>query len=149
MKSADDICRQLAAAAGLAHASTFTAWLSDSKSSAASRLFYSEGSYARPDGVLLARNTEQLVSGQLEAPPNVTETGMQLEGGASWTGTLPTGEAVPGAEHCNDWTSDSLSVTGHFGLVGATDSAWTMAPDPDLNPTLCGIYNHIYCVEGE
>jgi cysteine-rich repeat protein len=149
LKLADGICRQLAGAAGLAHSETFVAWLSDSKSSAASRVFFSKGSYARPDGVVIARKGEQLGSGQLDAPINVTEKNVMLAGGSAWTGTLPTGDAVPGAQHCNDWTSDSLFDWGHYGHVMQSDSLWTYQPDPELNPIPCGTYKHIYCVEGE
>jgi cysteine-rich repeat protein len=149
LKLADGICRQLAGAAGLAHSETFVAWLSDSTSSAASRVFFSKGSYARPDGVVIARKGEQLGSGQLDAPINVTEKNVMLEGGSAWTGTLPTGDAVPGAEHCNDWTSKSLLVFGHFGYVTESSSLWTYQPDPEFSPVPCGAYKHIYCVEGE
>jgi cysteine-rich repeat protein len=149
LKLADGICRQLAGAAGLAHSETFVAWLSDSKSSAASRVFFSKGSYARPDGVVIARKGEQLGSGQLDAPINVTEKNVMPEGGSAWTGTLPTGDAVPDAEHCSDWTSDSLFVWGHFGHVNVVDGSWTYEPDSQFNPIPCAGYMHIYCVEGE
>jgi cysteine-rich repeat protein len=146
---ADGICKQLAGAAGLPRSETFIAWLSDSKTSAGSRVFFIKGSFARPDGVLIAQNSEQLLSGELDAPINVTEENIMLEGGGAWTGTLPDGQAVPGAEHCGDWTSDSLFAYGHFGSVGAIDGRWTYEPDPELSPIPCVSHEHVYCVQGE
>lgn len=146
---ADGICRQLAGAAGLAHSETFIAWLSDSKTSAGSRLFLGKGTYARPDGVIVARDYKQLTSGQLDAPINVTEKNVMLEGGSAWTGTLPSGDAVPGAEHCKDWSSTSLFAYGHIGHVGGIDGSWTYEPDPEFNPVPCVGDGHVYCVEGE
>lgn len=146
---ADGICRQLAGAADLPNWKTFTAWLSDSKTDAGARLYFSNGNYVRPDGVVVVRSTYDFGSGQLEAPILVDETNTLLEGAGAWTGTLADGTAVPGAQHCNDWTSESSQITGHMGDATRIDSGWTNIPEPEVNPAPCFIYLRMYCIEGK
>jgi hypothetical protein len=146
---ADNKCMQFANKAGHPHPWTYMAWISDSTSDAAERLFLGKHHYVRTDGVIVAKDALQFVSGQLEAPINLDEWGKPVEVGSAWTGTMPDGSAVTGATHCNDWTIDGLSNYGHFGTVSATDSSWTYQPNPELNPIVCGSYKTLYCIEGE
>jgi cysteine-rich repeat protein len=147
---ADGLCRQLAGAAGLEHWKTFNAWLSDSTTSAAYRLFPGKGIYTRTDGVIVTRKAKDFVSGQLEAPISVDEKGTLVGASSVWTGTLPDGSAVPGAQHCDDWTSKSGLARGHIGDSSASDSSWTHIPQPEVNPTGCSIASiRLFCIEGE
>lgn len=145
---ADSFCRQLAQASALDRYWTYVAWLSDSTISANERLFKGRGPYVRVDGVQVTKNAEQFLSGQLDAPIIVTEIGAMLEGAGVWTGTLPDGSAVPGAQHCDDWSSEGLQIKGHYGLAGVAHSWWTYVADPEINPAFC-LGNHLYCIEGE
>ena len=56
---------------------------------------------------------------------------------------------MPGAQHCDDWKSESLQMKGHYGLAGVIDSWWTYISDPELNPQSCAGKNRMYCIEGE
>jgi cysteine-rich repeat protein len=149
LENADSLCRQYAQDLPSEHWKSFVAWMSDSKTSAIERIYYGYGVYARPDGVIVAKNVEQFVSGELLAPINVTEKGELSMGFMVWTGTGPDGWAVPGSQHCDDWTSKGLLDKGHVGNSGASNSDWTYISLPDVNPTSCGIKLRLYCFEGE
>lgn len=147
LEFADGICRQLAEAGGLPSFATYTAWLSDSTAAARERVFAGEGRYVRPDGALVAVSLAALVAGPLLAPIDRDEHGALVSGAGAWTGTMPDGSAVPGATHCEDWTSATLAdQSGYFGTPGATDSTWTF--DTVANPTTCLESAHLYCFEG-
>ena len=145
---ADGICRQLAGSAALPNWKTYTAWLSDSTHDARDRVHHGRGRYLRPDGVLVADSFDDLLAGPLLAPILVDEHGATVNNGA-WTGTRPDGTAVPGAWHCDDWTSDEIVELGHFGDVQAVESRWTYIAEPEVNPTSCIASFHLYCFEGK
>jgi hypothetical protein len=80
------------------------------------------------NGLVLARTWEALLAGELENPLEVTEKSETYHGGV-WTGTRPDGTAVPGSEHCEDWKTESIFPTGHFGYSDRMMGEWTLAID--------------------
>ncbi|WAS96254.1 hypothetical protein [Nannocystis punicea] len=123
LEFADGICRQLAQAGDLPGFSTYAAWLSDSTVAAHERVFAGEGRYVRPDGVVVADSFAALLAGPLLAAIEIDEHGQPVAGAGAWTGTMPDGTAVPGATHCEDWTSATFAdQSGYFGTPSATDS---------------------------
>ena len=140
-------CRNHAAQAMLPRWETYVALLSDSTTSAADRLHHARGWYRLVNGLPVAHGWDALMNGTLENPVNVTELSTTLKTEV-WTGTLPGGAAVPGAQHCEDWTSNSVFDYGHYGFSSMTTSRWLYEPDPEFNPVDCGVVNKsLYCVE--
>lgn len=97
------------------------------------------------NGLVLATSWSALLAGQVEHPLEVTEKNETYHG-AVWTGTRPDGTAVPGAEHCGDWSSSSLLKTGHFGYSNRMMGEWTLADDPD-QPLTCNLGLALYCFQ--
>ncbi len=63
-----------------------------------------------------------------------------------WTGTrYGDGRAVPGSEHCDDWTSEDPDKQASFGFSDEVDVNWTQSQF--FNPTSCLSMNAIYCIE--
>ena len=141
-------CRNRAAQAKLPRSETYVALLSDSTTSAADRLHHARGWYRLVNGLPVAHGWDALMNGTLENPENVTEFSTTMKPTQVWTGTLPGGGAVPGAQHCEDWTSKSSQDYGHYGDSSMTNSLWLHEPDPVFNPVDCGVVNKsLYCVE--
>jgi cysteine-rich repeat protein len=148
LEGADGLCKLWAVKAGLKNPGSFTAWLSDSQNDARDRIYPGRGRYVRVDGTVVAHGADQFSSGTLLAPINVDELSQTVIG-ATWTGTLPDGTAVPGSGHCDDWTNDFyLDIDGYYGLMSAVDGVWTHDPD-ETNPTSCAKQYNLYCIEGE
>ena len=140
-------CRGRAAQAMLPRWKTYVALLSDSTTSAADRLHHARGWYRLANGLPVAHGWDALMNGTLENPVNVTELSTTLNAQV-WTGTLPGGSAVPGAQHCEDWTSNLIFDEGHYGSSNLSTSAWLYDPDPETNPQTCGFVNKsLYCIE--
>lgn len=140
-------CRNAAAVAKLPRSETYVALISDSTMDAADRLHHARGYYRLVNGLPVAHGWDGLMYGTLENPINVTELSTTLVTEV-WTGSLPGGIAVPGAEHCEDWTTNSLFVNGHMGHSSEVDALWIHEPDPNFSPTTCGVTSmSLYCVE--
>lgn len=140
LDGADQRCRMRAAIAGLPRSETYRAWLSSSMTSAAERLIHSNGRYVLVNGIVVAQNWGALMSGSIEHPLNVDEYS-QTQPLRAWTSTLASGEAVPGADFCEDWT-DVGSSQGGTGLSGMTDETWSF-----FGNAPCDLELHLYCVE--
>jgi len=141
-------CNSLAADAGLLgpdKKKRYKPWVSTSAGSPAERLHHSKGRYVLRNGLVFALNWDALVAGQILNPLNVDEHS-QTRNVPVWTDAAPDGNAMPG-EHCNDWTSDSLTLWAHFGYSAALDGNWTLYTGEGDNPTLCGDNAAIYCFE--
>ena len=137
--SADE---RVAALAGLPNFGTFRPWLSDSKTSAADRLFHSPGRYVLVNGLVVAADWQALTSGTLELPINVTEKSETASGSAVWTGTLPSGQPAFGSSFCDDWTNHSKLQKAGRGSKKQTDTWWTFFEQGD-----CGSEMALYCIE--
>ena len=149
-KLAGDFCKQLADAAGLANASSFDVWLSDSKTDARDRVYHGRGRYRLVDGRVVADNFEALLSTgstQLHNPIELDEYGELVVDGV-WTGTNPDGTLTAGASQCKDWSSGDPMELGYYGISSSTDGKWTLHPDLDANPTSCAFGYRTYCFEG-
>lgn len=145
LKLADAICANLADDQGWPEGLSYRAWLSDSERDAKDRLKRGRGRLVMVNGLVLARSWDALLAGELENPLEVTEKSETYHGGV-WTGTRPDGTAVPGSEHCEDWKTDSIFPTGHFGYSDRMMGEWTLAVDPD-QPATCPVDFAIYCFQ--
>lgn len=139
---ADQICRSLAAKAGLQRSETFRAWLSVPGESAADRLSHSRGRYKLVNGLVVAQSWDALTSGALQNPITVDENSQSQEQWA-WTGTLVAGQPALGSEFCGEWDDDSgLLMFGGAGRSVATDDTWSF-----FDQDICQSANSLYCVE--
>lgn len=141
LKAADKICQYRANSRNLG--GTWKAWLSDSKTSASSRLTHANVPYKRLDGVMVANNWVDLTDGGLQATINVTEFGVKTLDAGAWTNTLPNGERkyTQTSKTCYDWTT-RFDFTGSQGYDFNTNSGWT-----DSNTLACGYSDSLYCFE--
>ena len=145
LKIADALCGNLADDQGFADALKYRAWLSDSTTDARDRFEQGRGRLVMVNGLVLADSWSALLAGELQNPFEVTEKSETYQGGV-WTGTRPDGTAVPDAEHCDDWSTDSFQKTGYYGYSDRTTPEWTLSQADD-NPILCGVSFALYCLQ--
>lgn len=141
LDKADSRCRGLAAMAGLTCADTYRAWLSSQTVAAKDRLHHSNGRYVLVNGLVVANDWDELVSGELQNPINVTERS-ETNLTAVWTGTSTGGKIAAGSTLCDDWTDDTLEQLGGFGDSPSHDIWWTFGGHAG-----CGGEAAIYCME--
>ncbi len=142
---ADALCSNRADDQGWPEPLKYRAWLSDSTTDARDRLKRGRGRLVMPNGLVFAKSWSALLDKQLDNPLEVTEKSETYHGGV-WTGTRPDGTAVPGAEHCDNWSSSSILKTGHFGYSDRMMGEWTLADDPD-QPITCNVGFALYCFQ--
>lgn len=144
LSGADAKCQNAANGANLG--GSWKAWLSDSTTSASSRLEHFSGSYKRIDGLIIANNWTDLTDGPLlnpqlylgdaiQKPINIDEYGRltpeskPYPGGGytpalAWTATLPNGEIDTGSSgsfissNCSNWTFSGDTSTLISGHSG-------------------------------
>jgi len=133
----DAICQTRAAAAGLANAPTFKAWLSDDTIAAPARII-SNGPWARLDGIRIANSKLDLLDGQLATTPSQTETGAYLSDVQAWTNTTSAGAGALAS--CTGWTSDI--GLGFAGRANDSGPHWTRDASAD-----CASALRLYCFE--
>jgi hypothetical protein len=137
--AADCICQTVASNAQLS--GRFVAWVSDSGSSATSRLhgngpWFLPGPSAeavvvnRPVGGTIAGALDRDESGNLLTAANTTTTFV-------WTGTQTDGTFAPG-KTCTDWAQGG--ITGKSGDLTRTDLNWTQGNDRTCTDAL-----HLFC----
>jgi len=143
----DTICQTLARDAGYTNADKYRAWLSDTSMNAIDRLV-GEGPWARPDGVLVAKNRTDLLDGLLLTGIAQTERGNYLSH-AVWTGTQITGSCRGCAStlSCENWGSASSSIKGKHGGSSRTYHGWSDVEES--GDITCNNAGHLYCFEGE
>ncbi|MFN7938783.1 MAG: DNRLRE domain-containing protein [Bryobacteraceae bacterium] len=143
LAGADAKCASEAAASG--KKGTFKAWLSTATVSASSRLVHSNLPYARPDGVRVAMNWDDLTDGTLLNPIIVTASGLNIAGYldyGSWTNTSTSGGTLLSSD-CQGWTTNSSSEAYVQGsALGTVDRSWTQS-----FLSLCDMPRHLYCFE--
>lgn len=161
LAGADAKCQSLATAAQ--RQGTFKAWLSDSKSSPASR--FSEackggGPFVLADGTLVAADWGQLTSGKLLHAISLTEKGTAPPTGKAcgdgkgtgiWTGTLNNGaiDTTHIAGECADWTTSAMTYSGQmvWGNPASTQS-WSSDSNCSLfGATICSRSASLFCFE--
>ncbi len=116
----DARCQNSANAAGIGNTAgrTFKAWLSDSTSSAATRLSHATTDYVRVDGALIAHGWNDLVDGSpIANTVSINEFGAPIGTVDIWSGTSSDGTTVSGY-HCNNWTF--TGTTPHQVTKGTT-----------------------------
>ncbi|HRI71476.1 MAG TPA: hypothetical protein PK156_44890, partial [Polyangium sp.] len=155
LAGADAKCQTRAKAAGLD--GEFKAWLSDSKTSAASRLTHAQVPYVRVDGSVLAKDWTEWTSGQLRVPLQLTELGgwptiiphpPGCDNSLVWTNTKEDGSLVSKTRTCNDWT-DGASPPGpdKGGIWGQTHSTSLWSNECKSELTGCKDEFPLYCIE--
>ncbi len=145
IKGADNYCVSRAGMAGLPQFLLFKAFLSDSQHDAGTRLFNGEGRYVLVDGTVVADDWVSFITKPLQHPIELTEKGEVLHVSV-WTGTeYGTGKLVPGANNCDDWTSEDPAKLAYWGVSSEVDAKWVYMNL--LNPAGCLADRSVYCIE--
>lgn len=139
LAGADAKCQSEAQEA--ARAGDWLAWLADSQTSPGQRFVRSTGPYQLFSETTVADNWEELVSGTLQAPVNVTATGNPRMDVQVWTNVNSAGEPAETVPPCSDW-SQSLDGAAHVGLTDTSDSEWT-----DRGTSPCRQAAALYCFQ--
>jgi cysteine-rich repeat protein len=142
---ADNRCRNRAQLAALPRWQHYSALLSDAETDAADRLHHARGYYRLVNGLTVAHGWDDLISGNLDNPVNVTELSTTANVFV-WTGTAPGGAAATGADFCLGWKIESLKNRGHYGRSNEANPAWLLYPSV-TNPADCYSIGALYCVE--
>lgn len=144
IEGADNICTNLAEAAGLYRGYKFKAWLSDSTHSPAADFVRSVVKYVNTMGDQVADDFEDLTDYKLDTPIRYDENGLEpTEQLLVWTGTEGNGEFVDIEESCSEWTSDTTyDERGWYGEHGVAEEGWSK-----FRTTQCTNIGYIYCFE--
>jgi hypothetical protein len=134
----DAICQSLASDAGLARASSFKAWLSDSETNAGER--FGDGPWVRLDGIKVAESMSAFTNTGPLTALGVTEKGDYLSVEV-FTGTHTDGTHTTD-ESCLNWTDGTSGLDGGMGLSSFVSARWTYWRD-----TSCDEVKSIYCFE--
>ena len=139
LDGADLLCNTDAAAAGLE--GTFKAWLSTSDEAPSTRFTPAQVPYRRPDGIMIAKDWDDLVDGTLAAPINLDLDGVSYPDAKIWTGTLPNGTAA--GDNCSNWTTTGDAfLTGVVGSTKQAGSEWT-----NQGLRFCTEPTRVYCFQ--
>lgn len=139
LAGADAKCQERANAANLG--GTWKAWLSDSSTSATTRLYHSEIPYKRLDGTIIANNWADLTDGSIQNKIMLSENQSFIQTAYSWTGTRANGETDPNDPNCINWTSSTDN--GSYGNNYYTDNRWSIGGIGYP----CAPLVHLYCFE--
>jgi hypothetical protein len=149
LQAADSLCQAWASDCGLA--GSYKAWLSDSRSSPATR-FTKDGMFKRVDGTMLAASWDDLTDGAIQAPINLDCHGTPVPAWTMvFTGTRDDGhrsdwDGQVNRDRCNDWRSpdpdDPLEWLGVIGFTHYADGAWTGATQ-----AVCRWTGRLYCFQ--
>lgn len=152
---ADNKCQERADAIKLG--GIWKAWLSDTKTSASSRLAHSNKPYKLINGTEVAKNWDDLTDGTLSHAIDMTEssgkppfTDFAYGYKTAWTNTKSDGSSwftddkkVEGNNTCLNWTIGSVRAGGAVGYFDSTDTSWTQANQGGT----CGATSALYCIE--
>jgi hypothetical protein len=141
---ADYECRHRAALMNFPNAEGYRAWISTSTVDARDRVDHHAGRYVLVNGLIVAENWDEFISGIHQSPINVTEQSQTLVVDV-WTGTQPDGTRVPAQSHCQDWTSSSALENAYAGDSTFSDESWTL--NQLINPIGCVSAAALYCIE--
>ncbi|PKN56372.1 MAG: hypothetical protein CVU56_16415 [Deltaproteobacteria bacterium HGW-Deltaproteobacteria-14] len=137
---ANDICIDVADAAGLAGAS-WVAWLSDTATvdpvDAAGQVSIEQ--LRLVGGIVIALGKTDLLDGSLAVAINKDQAGAVVSGAPVWTGTSADGTAS--GSDCLDWTDGSAGQSGTVGTQSAT-ATWT-----NNGTQLCNVPAHLICIQ--
>jgi hypothetical protein len=152
----DEICNTLAKANDLE--GNFVAWLSYPN---AKDRIASDGPWVSLDGIMIAKNKAELISGKLSAPISMMEDGNYIEDNFYvMTNTNEYGmgvgdskECTPDPDgdgdsyHCNHWSSKDPKYKIVMANPTLDGYAWTY--NRDHGETDCSSKYHIYCFQSE
>lgn len=120
VSGADLKCQALAKAFDPQRAHTYRAWLSDGVNEPVQTFAHGEMFAATPyvlrNGVKIAGSFEDLVQHGPIVGITVTDTLEVVVGKNVWTHTTHEGKAVPDADHCGQWTTDSFKAQATVGV---------------------------------
>ena len=140
LSGADDECNILAGNANLN--GTFIAWLSNETINAKDRI--EEGVFFLFDNTKLANSKDELLNSTLLTPINIDQEGGLITGGFPvWTGTNEFGNLIEN-QHCNNWVSQSVELSGIRGYTNRSDIKWT-----NWLTETCDDDQRIYCFQIE
>lgn len=158
LPGADAKCQERAKAAELD--GDFKAWLSDSNTSAASRLSHSNVPYVLVDGTIIAKDWSAWASGDHLAPIRRTEFGQWPASVASppgcarsivWTNTNEDGTIAAKERSCSDWTDGTSSPNpakgGQEAVWGRADDDYKWSSQCKSNYAGCNGKFPLFCVE--
>jgi len=122
---ADSICRQAATDAGLYQANRFKALIASSSANVhALNRFEFDGPWYRRDGLLFASGKNELASGHVNLPLNLTQLGEYVGFAVALTGARADGSPREGHD-CNGWSGGNGIVTGSLvNGVRGLGNAW-------------------------
>jgi len=146
LAGADAKCQARADAADLN--GTWKAWLSNSVTSASSRLDHSIVPYKLLNDVSIATNWDDLTDGSLLTPINRTELNTEVGYSTVFTYTNIDGNSstLP-AGTCLNWTSSNSSTDGRGGIATENYNLWTSSTTA-YSSTSCGASAaRLYCFE--
>jgi hypothetical protein len=152
---ADLACQNMAAAAGLLHATSYRALLGDSLASA-NTMFADDTSglpFIDPSGMILAASYPELIELGPGMGVTTTETGEIVHYARVWTNLGPFGDAyLLDPEHtCGDWTSATLTKSaraGHNAVMDDDVPEWQAGRHwLSYETRTCAKQARIYCVE--
>jgi len=142
LSGADALCATRATQAPDPLPGTFKAWLSDSTTSAASRLTHPTVPIMLVDGTVIATDWDDLTDDTLNAPIDLDETGT-LVSAFVWTGTAANGDIHIATGNCANWTTASASFLGQGGHSTIFRSfQWT-----EVANSRCDFSERLYCIE--
>lgn len=135
---------------------TWKAWLSDSTTSAASRLTHNTGPYKTliSGDIYIANNWDSLIDG------SPLDVGVGIAADEFWNlkwysynvwsntdikGDINTRPVIPGTGNCSNWTSSSNSDSGRTGYATGESPGWSDAPSLYHQP--CNASMRLYCFE--
>ena len=141
---ADAECQSIAGRRGLG--GKWMAWISDYRSSPATRFTQSAAPYRLLNGAAIANDWSDLTDSVLAHPIDTDEMGTSYPMSPPiyiWTGTTTEGKAS--AYTCEDWTNIMRTPLADYGVHDKTDERWT-------SDTVSGQYcddknTHLYCFE--
>ncbi|MBI4078774.1 MAG: hypothetical protein HY429_00520 [Candidatus Levybacteria bacterium] len=126
------------------------AWLSSSTDgSPSTRFIKNTGPYKNVLGNVIANDwsdlTDQVLTSSLAANENGSLQNI-TEPWNVWTNTWTSGSIYDTASNltCNNWTSDSSSITGRGGASWKTDVRWTAS---EISGQACNTLKRLYCFE--
>jgi len=139
LDEADTICTSSANEVGLE--GNWKAWLSNSSTSAESRLQHHQIPYVLLDSKVIADNWTDLTDGFLINPINVLVSGYPAQGSSSvLTGTSL--EGYSDEDNCLDWSNSSDIEKGTIGYYSSISSCWTSCAS-----ARCDLSRRLYCFE--
>jgi hypothetical protein len=147
LTGADSICQSNATAAG--YSGTWKAIISDSTTSALSRIPFNWGTLKRPDGVVVANSWSDLWDGSIQNPISITAQGTASAGYRVHSNTTSAGEIDSTTLTCSNWSTTSGTAPNKIGTMTSTSSTW-IADNNGHSNSDCphGIYA-LYCMSSD